>query len=68
MSHADDAQAVLCVSFENAWMDSLRKLADDENDKQADEVADNLAVVRALGASAWNEGSIGHGLVRIALK
>ncbi len=68
VSHADDAQAVLYVSFENAWMDGLRELAADQEDPDATEVADNLAVLRALGASAWNEGSTSHGLLRLALK
>jgi hypothetical protein len=68
VSHADDAQAVLYVSFENKWVDALRDLAGKEDDKDLDEVADNLAVLRALGASFWRDGDTGHGLVRIALK
>ncbi|MET0997625.1 MAG: DUF3352 domain-containing protein [Marmoricola sp.] len=68
VSHADEAQAVFYVSFENAWMDGVRELAAEEKDPEAAEVADNLAVLRALGASAWNEGSTSHGLLRLALK
>ena len=39
-----------------------------EDDADAKEVADNLAVLRALGASAWSEGDTGHAKVRLALK
>ncbi len=68
VENADDAQAVLYVSFENDWMDVVQKMAAQEDDADAKEVADNLAVLRALGASAWSEGDTGHAKVRLALK
>lgn len=68
VSHADDAQAVLYVSFENKWMDAMRDLAAKEDDKDLDEVTENLAALRAFGASVWRDGDTAHGLVRIALK
>jgi hypothetical protein len=68
ISHADDAQAVLYVSFQNKWVDALRDLAAEENDKDLDEVADNVAALKAFGASFWRDGDTAHGLVRIALK
>ena len=68
VENADDAQAVLYVSFENDWMDVVQKMAAQEGDAEAKEVADNLAVLRALGASAWSEGDTGHAKVRLALK
>ena len=68
VENADDAQAVLYLSFENDWMDVVQKMAAQEDDAEAKEVADNLAVLRALGASAWSEGDTGHAKVRLALK
>jgi hypothetical protein len=68
VTHADDAQFVLYLSFDNKWGDAVRKVASDENDKDLDEVAENAEVLRSLGISAWSEGSTGHGLVRLALK
>ena len=68
VSHADESLGVIYVSFDGEWMDAARKLAAEEDDKDAKEVADDLAVLRAFGASAWNEGDVGHGLIRVALK
>lgn len=68
VSHPSDAQAVLYMSFDNEWMDALRHLAADGGDKDADEAAENLAALRALGASAWSDGDTGHGVIRLALK
>jgi hypothetical protein len=68
VENADDAQAVLYVSFENDWMDVVQKMGAQGDDADAKEVADNLAVLRALGASAWSEGDTGHAKVRLALK
>ena len=68
VENADDAQAVLYLSFENDWMDVVQKMAAQEGDAEAKEVAANLAVLRALGASAWSEGDTGHAKVRLALK
>jgi hypothetical protein len=68
VSHANDAQGVFYLSLDNDWAEALKDLAADENDKDAQEVADNLATLRAMGASAWSEGDTSHGLVRIALE
>jgi hypothetical protein len=68
VSHPDDAQAVFYVSFQNKWMDALRDLTAEEHDKDLDEVADNVAALKAFGASFWRDGDTAHGLVRIALK
>lgn len=67
ITHADDAQAVIYLSFQNKWMDALDDSGAVE-DKDAKEVAANIAVLRALGISAWSEGSTGHGLLRLSLK
>ena len=48
------------MSLENDWMDVVQKMAAQEDDADAKEVADNLVVLRALGASAWSEGDTGH--------
>ena len=68
VENADDAQAVVYVSFENGWMDAVQKMVADDGDAEAKEVADNFAVLRALGASAWSEGDNGYANVRLALK
>jgi hypothetical protein len=68
VAHPDDAQALFYLSLQNKWMDSLRDLAAEENDKDLDEIVENVAVLRAVGASAWSEGDTGHGLIRVALK
>ena len=68
VSHPDDAQALMYLSLQNEWMDALRDVAAEQNDKELDEIVDNVAVLRAVGASAWSEGDTGHGLIRVALK
>jgi hypothetical protein len=68
VENAADAQAVLYLSFENDWMDVVQKMTAQEDDAEAKEVAANLAVLRALGASAWSEDDTGHAKVRLALK
>ena len=68
VENADDAQAVVYVSFENGWMDVVQEMVAEKGDAEAKEVADNLAVLRALGASAWSEGDNGYAKVRLALK
>ena len=68
VSHAHEAQALFYLSLDNGWGDALRDLAADGGDRSAQEVADNLAVVRAVGGSTWTEGSTSHGLLRVALK
>ena len=68
VENADDAQAVLYVSLENDWMDVVQKMAAQEGDAEAKEVADNLAVLRAFGASAWTKGDTGYAHVKLALK
>jgi hypothetical protein len=66
ITHAGEAQAILYVSLQNKWVDVLDGAGG--NDKEAEEVAKNLAVLRSFGISAWSEGSTGHGLVRLSLK
>jgi hypothetical protein len=68
VENADDAQAVLYMSLENDWMDVIQKMAAQEGDADAKEVADNLAVLRAFGASAWTKGDNGYAHVKVALK
>ena len=68
VSHADEAQGVLYLDLDNDWMDAFRKTLAEENDPDATEIADNLAVLRALGASTWSEGSTSHGRVRLSLE
>jgi len=66
--HADDAQVVGYVDCDGEWGKAIRKTIRDEGGADDKEVADNLAVLRALGISAWTEGDVSHGLVRVSLK
>ncbi len=66
--HADQAQAVAYVDLDGAWMDRITAYLRDQDDKDAREVAANLAVLQAFGASSWAEGEVAHGLLRLSLK
>ena len=66
--NADDAQVVGYADFDGDWGKAVLKLIRDEDDKESQEVADNLEVLRALGISAWTEDDVSHGLVRLSLK
>ena len=66
--HADDAQVVGYVDFDGEWGKAVLKTIRDEGGADDKEVADNLAVLRALGISAWTDGDVSHGLVRLSLK
>jgi hypothetical protein len=68
VSHADEAQGVMYVSLQNGWIDALNDLAADEKDPDLVEALENLGALQAMGASGWNEGDVGHGLLRLALK
>src|SRR3954468_2763133 len=66
--HADDAQMVGYVDFDGEWGQAVLKTIREEGGSDDKEVADNLAVLRALGISAWTDGEVSHGLVRLSLK
>ena len=66
--HADDAQMVGYVDFDGEWGQAVLKTIREEGGSDDKEVADNLAVLRALGISAWTDGDVSHGLVRLSLK
>ncbi len=68
VSHADEAQGVMYVSLQNGWIEALNDLAADEKDPELVEALDNLGALQAMGASTWNEGDIGHGLLRLSMK
>ena len=58
VSHADDAQSMFYLSLDNGWMRRDPQASPRDNgDQDVGELADNLAVVRALGGSAWSEGT-----------
>jgi hypothetical protein len=66
--HADKAQAIFYADFDGAWGKALLDMARKDGSKESTEVADNLAVLRAFGVSAWTDGEVTHGLVRLSLK
>jgi hypothetical protein len=67
VTHASESQGIFYLSLDNGWTDALRDAADGQ-DKDADEAAQNLAALRAVGFSAWSQGDTAHGLLRVALK
>jgi hypothetical protein len=66
--NAEDAQAVGYVDFDGSWGKAIVKMIRDEGGADNKKAADNLAVLRALGISAWTDGDVSHGLVRLSLK
>ena len=40
----------------------------EQGDAEGEKVADNLAVLRAFGATAWSDGDTSYAKVRLALK
>ncbi len=66
--NADDAQMILYADFDGEWGRALVDTVREDGDDESREVAANLEVLRAFGASAWTEGDVSHGLVRLSLK
>jgi hypothetical protein len=66
--HAEDAQMIAYVDFDGSWGRAILKAVREDGGSDSREVADNLAALRALGISAWTEGDVSHGLLRISLK
>ncbi len=66
--NADDAQGILYADFDGDWGKVLIDMIRDDGSEDSGEVARNLEVLRAFGASAWTEDEITHGLVRLSLK
>jgi hypothetical protein len=66
--HAKDSQVILYADADGEWGKALLKTIREQGSDDDQEFADNLAVVRALGMSAWTEDGISHGLVRLSLK
>ena len=65
--HADDAQMVAYADFDGGWGKALLKTVRDGGNKDDAEIADNLEVLRALGASVWTDGDVTHGQLRLSL-
>jgi Protein of unknown function (DUF3352) len=66
--NAEDAQFIAYADFDGEWGDAVIDLVREDGDAESEELADNLAVVRAFGASAWTDGDVSHGLLRLSLK
>ena len=65
--HAEDAQMVAYADFDGDWGKALLKTVRDGGNKDDAEIADNLEVLRALGASVWTDGDVTHGQLRLSL-
>jgi hypothetical protein len=66
--HADKSPFVLYLSLDNDWSSSLAKAARSTGSKSDKEIAEDIEALKALGVSAWNDGSTGHALVRLTVK
>jgi hypothetical protein len=65
--HADKATGIFFAQLDGSWRAALEKAAA-SGDKSERETIDNLEVLRAVGASSWQDGSTSHGLVRLSLR
>ncbi|MET0840083.1 MAG: hypothetical protein ABWY19_14975, partial [Marmoricola sp.] len=66
--NAEDAQMIAYVDFDGDWGKAILDLVREDGDQESEEVADNLAALRAFGASVWTEDDVTHALVRLSLK
>ena len=66
--HAEDAQMIAYVDLDGGWGRTILKMIRQDGGKDSAEVADNLAALRAFGASAWTDNGVSHGLLRLSLK
>ena len=66
--HADSSSFVFYLSLDNGWSKTVADAARKSDDKDAREFASDLEAFKALGMSAWNEGSTGHALLRATVK
>jgi hypothetical protein len=66
--HADVSPFVLYLSLDNDWSKAVAKTARDSGDKDDREFAADLGALKALGMSAWNDGTTSHALVRVTVK
>ena len=64
---AGRASAVGYVDFDSGWVDAIEKLAGQTGAPAGElaEVRANLAPLKALGASTWQDGSTSHVLVKV---
>ena len=65
--NADDAQMILYADLDGEWGRLLVDTVREDGGDEARELAGNLEVLRAFGASAWTDGDVSHGLVRLSL-
>jgi Protein of unknown function (DUF3352) len=66
--HAGDSPFVFYLSLDNGWSKPVADAARKSGDKDEREFASDLEAFKALGASAWNDGSTSHALVRLTAK
>ena len=65
--NADGAAAILYVDFDSKWRHSLVDLVgSQEGSSSGDEVDGNLAPLRSLGVSSWQDGDVSHALLKVA--
>ena len=56
------------ASLDNGWSEAVAKAAGDSGDKDGRELAADLQALKALGMSAWNDGSTSRALLRMTAK
>ena len=59
---------ILYADVDGEWGQAIIDQVRESGGDDAEEMASNLEVLRAFGASAWTDGDVSHGLVRISLK
>jgi hypothetical protein len=62
---ADKALGVLFVDFDTDWIDAIAQAYSDDTGEDASDISANLEPLDALGISAWEEGKVSHGLLKV---
>jgi hypothetical protein len=64
---ADDAAGIFYVDFDSAWRKAVvDAVSQEEGRSSGDELDANLAPLRSLGVSSWQDGDVSHALVKLA--
>jgi hypothetical protein len=64
---ADDAAGILYVDFDSAWRTAVVDAVTQEEGRSSGEELDaNLAPLRSVGVSSWQDGDVSHALVKLA--
>ena len=62
---ADKASSVLYVDFNSPWRDLFVEAVSGESPRAGSGVGENTEPLRSLGISAWQDGAVTHGLLKV---